>query len=115
MAKVSLTFGSLLLISQKLRQAEEAQNLATTATSTSNCSQNLSVDNFSNWHFSAMIAAQHAAIKANRIMLLAIANNSNNSKLQANYCCGSNKDGGHVNGQWQTAAKILGFRQKVAA
>jgi len=45
--------------------------------------------NFSNWHFSAMIAVQHAAIKANRIMLLANATTAarNRQKLTNNYGC----------------------------
>lgn len=43
--------------------------------------------NFSNWHFSAMIAVEHAAIKANRIMLLANATTAARSqqKLTNNY------------------------------
>jgi len=104
-----LTFGPLLLISQKLRQA--AVNLATAATLTSNSSQR-GKDNFSNWHFSAMIAVQHAAIKANRIMLLAIASNSNNNK-QINICCGSNEEAGKSapSCQWP-AAKNFRFPAK---
>lgn len=45
--------------------------------------------NFSNWHFSAMIAVEHAAIKANRIMLLANAATAarNQQKLTNNYGC----------------------------
>lgn len=45
--------------------------------------------NFSNWHFSAMIAVEHAAIKANRIMLLANAATAarNQQELTNNYGC----------------------------